>query len=160
MVPYVSEISRGYLRLDGPDGECTACASLLRYVAGESFIDGRNNWYLDTCCSGCDFETLECGCDLPPEPVRSRLLEQTGRWVATIEAASGTPVMRVLRKIYGYTITEAREGVERMREGGLPGTHGELLYLQDRLATVGVHATIAITTPGTEDRLRHRSDSS
>lgn len=156
MVTWVSEIPRGYVRLDGPDGECVACASLLRYVAGESFIDGRNHWYLETRCSGCSFETLQCGRDLVPRWVRNKLLELTGRWVATTEAAPGTPVMRALRKIFGCTITQAREGAERMREGGLHGTHGEMLYLQDQLAALGVQATVAITTPGTQDRLPDR----
>lgn len=142
--------------MDGPDGECVACASLLRYVAGESLIDGRNHWYLETRCSGCSFETLECGRDLPPRLVREKLLELTGRWAATIGTAPGTPVMRALRKIYGCTITQAREGAGRLREAGLPGTHGELLYLQDQLAALGVQATIAITTPGTQDRLPDR----
>jgi len=88
--------------------------------------------------------------------VRNKLLALTGQWVATIEAAPGTPVMRALRKIYGCTIAEAREGAERMRETGLPGTHGELLNLQDQLAALGVQATVANTTPGTQDRLPDR----
>jgi hypothetical protein len=125
-------------------------------VGGETFLDGRNHWYLETTCSGCGFEILECGRDLPPRLVRNKLVELTGRWVVTIEAASGPPVMRVLRKVFGCTITEAWEGAERMRESGLRGTHGEMLYLQDQLAIRGVGATVAITTPGTQDRLPDR----
>ena len=149
-------IPAGYAWADGPEGECVRCRRTLRYVAGESFIDGRNHWYLETCCTGCGFETLACGRDLP-ESVRGKLLELTGQWVAVIEAAgSATPVMRAVRKVYGGTIAEARKLADRLRDGGVPGTHGELLVLQHQLATLGVHASIAITAPGTQDRLPDR----
>lgn len=156
MVTCVSQIPRGYLRLDGPAGECVACASLLQYTAGESLVDGRNHWYLETRCPGCGFETLACGRDRVPRPTRDKLLELTGHWVATIEGAAGVPVMRTLRKIYGCTIAQAREEAERMHEYGLPGTHGELLYLQDQLAAFGVDVTAAMSAPGTQDRLPDR----
>ena len=141
---------------DGPDDECVSCAGSLRSVAGESLIGGRNHWFLETRCAGCGLELLECGRNLPPEPVRSKLLELTESWVATIDSSSTTSVMRALRKVYGGTIAEARELADRMRESGLSGTRGELLVLQRELEKLGVHARIASTSPGTQQQLPDR----
>lgn len=64
--------------------------------------------------------------------------------------------MRALRKVYGGAITEARALADRMRENGLPGTHGELLVLQLELEKLGVHADIANAFPGIQDQLPDR----
>jgi hypothetical protein len=146
----------GYARVDGLDDECARCERPLQYAAGESLVDGRNHWFLETRCLSCGIETLECGRDLPPEPVRSKLLELTGCWVATIGSSPATPVMRALRKVYGGTIVETRELAGWMRDGGLHGTRGELVLLQAELATLGVHTSIANTAPGAQDQLPDR----
>lgn len=147
----------GYAQLDGPDGQCVGCASPFQFVAGESLVDGRNHWFLETRCTGCNFELLECGRDLPAEPVRGKLLELTGRWVATIiDAAPRTPILQALRKAYRGTIAETRESADRMRGDGLSGTRGELLVLQNELAIRGVHASITNATPGTQNKLPDR----
>lgn len=128
-----------------PRGEsCESCAGALQTSAGESFIAGRNNWHVEIRCTACDLVTLECGRDLPPEPVRQMLLALDGHWVlTTVEAPSMTPVMRALRRVYGGTIAEARGRAEQVASGGLRGTQGELLTLRHELQLLGVRAAVA-----------------
>ncbi|WP_051452093.1 hypothetical protein [Actinospica robiniae] len=114
----------------------------MRRTAGESLIRGRIEWYLEVHCAHCGFNTIECGSDNPPEPIRSMLLEQTGTWLATVDSAPAIAAMRVLRKVYGATLAEARELSDRLGTSGLAGTHGEVLYLQHQLAALGIDATV------------------
>lgn len=150
-------IPPGHVRPDGPADQCATCATPLLRTAGESLIRGRIEWHLDTSCTRCGYDALDCGNGIAPEPIRGMLLEQTGTWVArTVGPAPGTAVMRALRKVYGIGLAEARELSDRLNGSGLSGTRGESLFLQQQLAALGIDAAVE---PGPDDVARPGSGS-
>jgi hypothetical protein len=136
---------------------CTRCGTPMRQAAGESLVEGRNEWFVETYCPSCGSQWMECGRDLPEEPVRMLLIEQTGLWAATVDdAALGSAIMRALRRVYGGLLSDAKRQADQLRLEGMTGTRGELMLLAHQLGELGVHLTVTNQIPGSMDELPPR----
>ena len=136
------------MQLDGSYSECSTCAGPLLSTADECLVRGQNEWYLDTSCTYCGYDAYDHGTGTAPEPIRSMLLEQTGTWVVrTSGSAPGAAVMLALRKVFEAGLAEVRELADRLNGGGLTGTRGESLCLQQQLAALGLDATVEPEPP-------------
>ena len=145
-----------WLTLDGPDDVCTQCGGRIAWDAGENVVGDELRWFVESRCTDCDDSFLECGKGFIP--ARELVMELSGRWRLRVDQGSdvGVPVLRFLRRVYGLTIDEARQRRDEFVGSGLSGTRGEMVWLRQKMAALGVTATITMETPGTQAELPER----
>ncbi|WP_370365500.1 hypothetical protein [Catenulispora sp. GP43] len=147
-----------WLTLDGPPGLCTLCRGPVTCSAGESPVDGENSWFFEDLCRNCDYSLVQQGRRFIPAHTRELFLELTGRWRIRIDQGSdaGVPVLRCLRRVFRFSISEAQELRRKLLDAGLPGSRGEMEWLALELGALGVRTTVTQETVGTQTELPER----
>ena len=141
-----------WLTLDGPSGLCVRCQEPRTYSAGDSLVEGRNDWFLESSCRACDLDLVHTGHGFVPRPWRAQFLELTGLWRIRIDQDSetGVPILRVLRRVCGLSIPGAREMRDELVGTGWAGTRGETALLASELGGAGAGTTVTREVAGTQ----------
>ena len=147
-----------WVTLDGPRGLCVLCRGPVTYSAGESLVDGENIWFFETLCEICDYSLVDQGRRFIPRVTREEFLTLTGQCRIRVEQGSdvGVPVLRFLRRVFSFDISEAQELRRRLVDEGLSGSPGETAWFASELDAPGVATSVARETDGTQTELPER----
>jgi hypothetical protein len=119
--------------------KCMKCGNCLTCEAGESLYTGKLKWYLSCSCSKCGSVSEADGLGLPPEDVRTAIINESGLWrLELIQKKTHVIAAKVLTNAFDIPRTVALASLGP--EGIWKGTKTEVEWLIGLLGKAGVDA--------------------
>jgi hypothetical protein len=128
-------------------GLCGNCSKDIQMSVGQSVFDKELVWHLSYSCPYCG-ETIELDdTGAIPDFMREEILAKEGNWnlIVLEKAERATVATKLLREAMSLSLAEAMKLKKKMPGSVFIGTKAETDRLRQRLAAVGLKASISRT---------------
>jgi ribosomal protein L7/L12 len=128
-------------------GLCGNCSKDILMSVGQSVFDKELVWHLSYSCPYCG-ETIELDdTGAIPDFMREEILAKEGNWTLIVleKAERATVATKLLREAMSLSLAEAMKLKKKMPGSVFIGTKAETDRLRQRLAAVGLKASISKT---------------
>jgi len=128
-------------------GLCGNCSKDMQMSVGQSVFDKKLVWHLSYSCPYCG-EAIELDdTGAIPDFMREEILAKEGNWnlIVLEKAERATVATKLLREAMSLSLAEAMKLKKKMPGSVFIGTKAETDRLRQRLAAVGLKASISRT---------------